>query len=158
MAKYEIKFDLDFEEDLNYDPDDQYIDNISIDDDCILDAFSTDEKVKEFEDWYNEGFDNEEDYIKFEYLDCDSDDEGQYCINLTTNKPLEDEKSFAKEMIDYIFDANDYPYVSYHVSGVAYEVYWDGYRQSPEERKVNVDFDDSEYVRHYTNLEINKLQ
>lgn len=157
MAKYEIKFDLDFEEDLNYDPDEQHIDINYIDDDKLLDTFSTDEKIKEFEKLYNE-FEDEEDKIIFEDIDIDSNGKGKYYINVTVNKELNNEKYFAEDIIEYIFNVSNYPRVSYHLTGTTWEDYWDGYRQSPEQRTIKVDYDDSEYVRHYINLEINKLQ
>ena len=156
MNKYEITFELDFEEDLNYDPDEQHIDINYIDDDELLDTFSTDEKIKEFEKWYNEPED-EEDKIIIEDIDIDSDGEGKYYINVTINKKLNNEKSFAEDIIGYIFDVSNYPRVSYHVTGTTWEDYWDGYRQSPEQRTIKVDYDDSEYVISYTNINISKL-
>lgn len=156
MNKYEITFELDFEEDLNYDPDEQHIDINYIDDDELLDTFSTDEKIKEFEKWYNEPED-EEDKIIIEDIDIDSDGEGKYYINVTINKKLNNEKSFAEDIIGYIFDVSNYPRVSYHVTGTTWEDYWDEYRQSPEQRTIKVDYDDSEYVISYTNINISKL-
>ena len=55
----------------------------------------------------------------------------------------------------YLFEG-DWPTIKYHVSGTSWEDYWDYSSDSPEQRTINVDYDDDAYLDSYQNVTINK--
>lgn len=155
MFKYKITFDFNIEDVLEYDDSEQYAEIIELDDDCFDKTFDTDEKIKEFENWYNDG-EIEENKITIKDIVYDRADEDTGILEVTLEFELKDEKTFANELVSYLFEG-DWPSVSYHVTGTSYEDYWDYARSSPEQRTIDVDYEDSASITSYSNITINKV-
>lgn len=156
MFKYRVRFKLDIEDALEYDDSEQYAEITEIDDECFDKTFDTDEKIKEFENWYNDGYDSSSEKINVKNIVYDRQDEDTGILEVTLNDKLKDEKTFADELVTYLFEG-DYPTVRYHVTGTTYEDYWDYHRDSPEQRTVNVDYEDSTNVHSFSNVEIEEI-
>ena len=156
MVKYKIEFDLDIEKVLDYDSDDQYVDIKEIDDYNFYKLFDGENKIKEFENWYNEDV-SEDDKIEINSIDYNCNEYGECYIDVELENALKNENEFADKLLEYMFQVEDYPTVFYHVTGKEYEDYWDGYSETPRQRIINVDYDDSAYVDSYCGLTINKI-
>ena len=155
MVTYKITFEFDIENSLEYDSDEQSVDISLLDDKCFDKVFDTKEKINEFQNWFNDGLsENEKIIINNISYDKNGYDEG--ILKVTLESELKDEKTFADEIVNYMFEG-DTPRVQYQVTGTSYEDYWDYNRESPEQRTVNVDYEDYGYINSYKNVNINKL-
>lgn len=155
MVKYKITFDFDLEEPMSYD-DDYSVDILDFDDSSFYDIFDSKEKIKEFENWWNDGSDSDEDKINVIdlYYEGDYDESGEVYITLENEyKDLEDLKT---NILDYLFD-NDWPTLRVQITGDSYEDYWDYARSSPEQRSIKVDYEEDFAISHYKNAKIVKL-
>ena len=153
--KYNITFDFNIDDALEYDEDDQNVNIININDDCFNETFDTKDKINKFQDWFNEA-EPEESKISINNIIYDGFD-GEGNLEVTLNSELQDEEEFAKSIVSYLFD-NDWPKVTYRVSGTGWEDYWDYATTSPGQRDISVDHDDSAYVTSYLNIKIQKVQ
>lgn len=154
MIKYKITFKFDIEDVLEYDDSEQTAEINEINDECFDETFNNDEKIKEFENWYNDG-ENEENKVIIKDINYDRADEDTGILEVTLESELKDEKTFASELVSYLFEG-DWPSVSYHVTGTSYEDYWDYARSSPEQRTVKVDYEDSANITSYSDVTITK--
>ena len=154
MFKYKITFNFNIKEALEYDNVEQDVEIEEIDDECFNDAFNTNKKIKEFEEWYNTSL-NDEDKISINSIVYNRDEEDMGILKVTTNNELKEPKIFADELVSYLFDG-DWPTVKYHVGGTSSEDYWDYSRNSPEQRTINVDYTDSASITSYLNVTITK--
>lgn len=154
MFKYKITFNFNIEDVLEYDDSEQDVEIEELDDECFDNVFDTDKKIKEFEEWYNDGLDNE-DKVSIHDIIYDRDGENIGILEVTTNTELKEPKIFADELVTYLFEG-DWPTVNYHVFGTSYEDYWDYARSSPEQRTIKVDYDDSASITSYSNVTITK--
>ena len=154
MVKYKITFDLDIEDSLEYDSDEQYAEIVEVNDECFDETFDTEDKINEFQDWFNDGM-LENEKISIINIEYDRDGEGTCILDVTTESEIQDTNAFAEEIISYLFEG-DYPTVDYHVTGTSYEDYWDYARSSPEQRTIRVDYDDSVSIHSYSNVNITK--
>ena len=153
MVKYEIRFKLDIEEALEYDKSEQSVEIINIDDTCFDKAFDSKDKIQEFENWWNESAISEDEKIKVLDItyDRDGEDIGILTITLTSKLNSDDEKILMDESVYYLFSL-DYPKIYYHVTGTSFEDYWDYHRSTPEQRTINVDYDDNTYISEYSDV------
>lgn len=85
----------------------------------------------------------------------DSDDETGY-LDVTTDKDIDDLKSFAEEIVGYLFDG-DSPRVSANFSGTGYVMDWSYTRDEPYERKTQFDYDETFSITSYNNLKFEKV-
>lgn len=155
MFKYKITFDFNIEEVLEYDDSEQSAEITEIDDECFDSTFDNENKIKEFEEWYNDDLSDEE---KVSIVDIvyDRDGEETGILEVTVESELKEPKIFANEIVNYLFEG-DWPKVDYHVNGTSWEDYWDYARSSPEQRTIKVDYDDSASITSYSNVTINKV-
>lgn len=151
MAKYKISFDYDFSEVEEHD-DDAVVDINWFDTENFGTEFDSSDGIAEFEEWYNDGADNP---IHFEDIMFDSDDETGY-LDVTTDKDIDDLKSFAEEIVGYLFDG-DSPRVSANFSGTGYVMDWSYTRDEPYERKTQFDYDEIFSITSYNNLKFEKV-
>lgn len=152
MIKYKITFDFNIENVLEYDSDEQGVDILEIDDIAFRKAFDTNDKIKEFQDWYNNGL-SEDKQISIINIKYDNDFGETGVLYVTLKTKLEDELTFAKEIVDYLFE-DDLPRVNYHVHGNAYDDYWNYHKDSPDQKTVEVDYDDWASIDSYSNVTI----
>ena len=154
MVKYRIAFDFDLDEILDQADYDHHIAVIELNDDCFYELFKTKEDIRKFEEWYNDGLDNE-DKVSIDDIIYDRDGDDIGILEVTTNTELKEPKIFADELVTYLFEG-DWPTINYHVFGTSYEDYWDYARSSPEQRTIKVDYDDSASITSYSNVTITK--
>lgn len=155
MAKYKITFDFNLDEIMDYD-DDVHVNIQEIDDQVFYNAFSSKEKVQEFEEWYNKDADSNEEIIKvidIEY-EGDYDTSGIVYVNLESDYKYPD--ILKDNILNYLFDI-DYPIVEVEISGTTYEDYWDYKKDSPEQRTVKFDNIETYSITSYNNAKIVKI-
>lgn len=157
MFKYLIKFKFDLEDALQYDEEDQQVDILDFDDSVLDHTFDTNEKIKSFEDWYNEDIakdESEKINLKHVIYDRESDDIG--LLEITTEKEINNKETFANTIVEYLFDASSIK-IEYHVSGDSYEDYWNYRSDSPDQRNIEVDYDDMGYIDSYYDVTIEQI-
>ena len=155
MNKYKITFDFDIEEAIDYDSDDYNIEIIEIKDDCFDEMLDTEDKIKEFQNWFNDGMLEPE---KLDIIDIvyDRDGEGTGILEVNTEQEIKDEDTFANELVSYLFEG-EHPSIEYHITGTTCEDYWDYYISSPEQRLIDVDREESGTIYSYSNVTITKI-
>ena len=158
MVKYRITFDFDLDEILDQADSDHHIDIIELNDDCFYELFKTKEDIQKFEEWYNDGATSEDEKIKVIDVDYEGDYDYSSIIDITLeNEISNNELNYLKDgILDYIFDLK-YPTLYTNEYGYSYEMYWNGSRQEPDERKVNFDYDETYSISQYKNDKIVKL-
>lgn len=149
MVNYLITFKYDFSE-FEYD-EDVNVEIVWFECDEFEKEFNSIKDVKEFEEWYNEG--NVEEQVDIVDIVFKTDEEKGY-ITVTLENELKNEKDFANEIVDYVFEA-DPPTICVNFSGSAYYMDWNGY--GPVERKQSFDQDEMFTIDKYTDVEIKKL-
>lgn len=155
MAKYEITFKFDIEEILNYDEDEQAVEIDFFDDDCFHEAFDTNEKIKELEEYLNDiQIENENIVINDIYYNGEDEDLGVVIVDLKDK--LQNPEKFANEIVSYLFDG-ECPMVKYHVEGTTSEPYWDHIHSTSRERGIKVSYDDSGTVKDYYKVKIKEI-
>ena len=154
MVKYKITFEFDIDEILDQ------ADNVSIEieelnDKSYYDAFSSKEKIKKFESWFNAA---ESDNEKIQVFDIKY--EGDYdnggIVVITLESEYEDLDMLKESILDYLFDI-DWPTITAKVSGTTYEDYWDYKRSSPEQRSIDFDTIETYAISSYKNDKISKI-
>ena len=154
MVKYKITFKFDIEKSLEYsNVYDEKIEIEELNDTCFDSVFNTDEKIKEFEEWYNNGLDDDKISVNDIIYNKEGEDIG--VLEVSLNSELKEPKIFANEIIDYLFEG-ECPTVNYHVVGTTSEDYWDYRKDAPEQRSRKVEYDDSADVNSYSNVTITK--
>lgn len=157
MTTYEISFEFDFDkiEDEISNSDELDIDIEYIDVDSFIEDFQTSQGIKEFEDWYNSDYDNEEDKISIKDVDYYSDDKKGY-IAITLEKEIKNPNIFALEVLDYVYD-QDQPIAEVHYSGSYWEMGWNDIRQEPSEYKRSIDSSETISIDNYKNVKIRQI-
>lgn len=155
MIKYEISFNFDIENVLEYDSDEQNVEILEIDDDCFDKTFDTKEKIKEFQNWFNEGL-TEDEKISIINIRYERDGEDVGILEVLLKSELEDTTTFANEIVNYLFEG-DYPRLRYHLTGNTVEDYWDYQRDTPEQRLVKLDTEEYANIYRYNNVSIKKI-
>lgn len=154
--KYLIKFDFDLSDVLDKQDDDCNIEILELNDECFDKVISDSNDIKEFEDWYNDGVEQNE-QISVKDISYERQDDYVGGITIILNNELAgDKETFAKAVVEYFFET-DWPTVEYNASGTTYEDYWDYARSSPEQRDVKFDYNDSESISSYDNVTITNV-
>lgn len=156
MIRYKITFEFDMESDLDYDKETQDVEILELDDECFDKSFDNLNKIKEFQDEYNNGTSNEDEKVSIINIIYDRAREELGILEVSLESELKDEKTFADELVYYLFEG-DSPKVYYHVYGKSYKDYWDYRHGSPEQREVIIDYDDSADLTSYVNVNIRKI-
>lgn len=151
MFKYKISFEFNIDDAIKYD-DELNVDILEINDDCFNEVFNTEEKIKEFQNWYNVGLSENE---KLSILDIiyDRDGEKTGLLTVSLKSKLENEHDFATELVYYLFE-DCTPKIYYHVYGKTWKDDWDYRTNSHVQRTINVDYDDSASITSYSNINI----
>lgn len=165
MYKYKITFDvnIDYEEKFDYDSDCQNLKISYVDDDEFLKFFNSNKDVKEYEDSYNDYVKNENDKVKLLniYVNEVYFDDYAETINgeiiVETEIPINNEKQFAEDLVDYICENNQLG-VDYHVTGESWEDDWDYMHGEYTQTQIPVDYEETEKIYiHGENIKIDKI-
>lgn len=158
MVKYEVSFKFDLDEILDQADSNRNVEIEELNDECFYDLFSTDEKVKMFEEWYNDCCDSDEDKIivKDIIYEGDWEDSANVILSLENELPEDQINNLKNAVIEYLFE-DDTPDVSVHEFGVDWRPRWDGYRQEPSEEKYEYDNYETYNINSYYDVKIEKL-
>lgn len=153
--KYIIKFEFDQRELENniYNEDELHTEIDEMDDNDFGDCFQSEKEIKKFEEWWNDGLEDEDKIIVSD-ADIEFDQEGG-TITITTNKEVHDEDAFADETLEYLFEG-EVPSITLHISGYDYVMDWDGFRSEPYERRVEVESDETVELDKYKFISLEK--
>ena len=152
MDKYKITFNFDIDDLIVYD-DEYTVDVLEVDDSNFIELFKSENKITEFENWFNDG--EKDEYkinvnsIMYEPIEEYS---GEIIIELDINKV--NETDLMINLLDYMFE-EDYPILYTHEYGYAYEPYWTG--TDVGEKRVKFDYDEKYAIRGYNNEKIEKI-
>ncbi len=158
MVKYKVTFEFDLDDILDQVDSDHHIDIEELDDQCFFNLFKSKDDIKQFEDWYNDSAESDDEKIKVNDIiyDGDYETESEIEIILENEIPESEEENLKDGILDYMFDS-DYPTLRTYEYGTSYEMYWNGARQEPDERKYSFEYDESYSISQYKNDKIVKL-
>lgn len=158
MVKYKVSFKFDLDEALGQIDRDHNVDVEELDDGCFYNLFNTTEKIKTFEEWYNNSCDSDEDKIivKDIIYDGDWEDAADVLIYLEDELPANQLDDFKDSIMEYLFE-DDRPILYVHEYGVDWRPCWDGYRQEPSEERYEYDNYESYSIDSYYDDDIETL-
>ena len=152
MFKYIITFDYDFDED-DIDHGDLDVEILDIDTTDLEEEFKKVEDVKKFEKWYNADAKNK---IVINAIEIKGYDDNAV-INIECENEIKDKEDFAEELMDYLYEVDIQPKVTFHLFGTESEIIWNPILQGPGEKSYVVDEDGEQRISQYKNLVIKEV-
>lgn len=157
--KYLITFRFGTEElidELNSDEPNVTVTLNRVKDDPFVDAFSTKENIKDFENWYNDGIENEDELIHIIDIKYDFDDVDAASITVITSSEIKDDSLFMDSIFEFVEEFGKSK-ISYHESGYIDEIGWN-YRANPlSTTRNNIDDDYEEEVDEFFDVSIKQI-